>query len=46
MAAMPILNRQPEPSHAAGLLIVLGLILIIAAIRYAPFFLHEIVGLR
>jgi hypothetical protein len=43
---VPILNRQPEAPHAMGLLIVLGLILAIAAIRYAPFFLHEIVGLR
>jgi hypothetical protein len=29
-----------------GLLIVLGLVLGIAAIRYLPFFLHEVVGVR
>ena len=40
MAAMPLLNRQPEPSYALGLLIVLGLILLIAFARYTPFFLH------
>lgn len=46
MALMPILNRQPEAPHALGLLIVLGAILTLAAIRNIPFFLHEIVGVR
>jgi hypothetical protein len=43
---VPILNRQPEASHAAGLLFILGLVLAIAAVRNLPFFLHEILGLR
>jgi hypothetical protein len=46
MAAMPILNRQPEAPYAVGLLIILGLILLVASIRYLPFFLHQALGLR
>jgi hypothetical protein len=42
---MPILNRQPEASHASGLLIVLGFVLAVAAIRNLPFFLHEVLGI-
>jgi hypothetical protein len=45
MAAMPILNRQPDAHHAAGLLVALALILLIAAARNAPFFLHTM-GVR
>jgi hypothetical protein len=46
MTAMPILNRQPETPYVIGLLIVLGLIMVVAAFRYFPFFLHEIFGVR
>ncbi len=46
MAVMPVLNRQPEASHALGLLIVLGLVLSAAAIRNLPFFLREVLGVR
>jgi hypothetical protein len=43
---MPFLNREPETPYAVGLLIVLGLIMIVAALRYLPFFLHEILGVQ
>jgi hypothetical protein len=43
---MPILNREPETPSTLGLLIVLGLILVIAVVRYYPFFLHEVFGVR
>jgi hypothetical protein len=46
MAAMPLLNRQPEAPYIRGLLVVLGLILAISALRYFPFFLREILGAR
>ena len=46
MAAMPILNRQPEAGHAVGILIVLGFVVVFAAIRNLPFFLHELFGVR
>jgi hypothetical protein len=46
MTAMPILNRQPETPYTIGLLIVLGLIMVAAAIRYFPFFLHQVLGVR
>jgi hypothetical protein len=46
MTAMPILNRQPETPYAMGLRIVLGLIMVVAALRYFPFFLHQIFGVR
>jgi hypothetical protein len=46
MTAMPILNRQPETPYTMGLLIVLGLILVAAAVRYFPFFLHQVFGVR
>ena len=46
MAAMPLLNRQPETPYIRGLLVVLGLILAISALRYLPFFLREILGVR
>jgi hypothetical protein len=46
MTAMPILNRQPEAPYIQGLLIVLGLIMAGAAVRYFPFFLHEVFGVR
>jgi hypothetical protein len=42
---MPILNRQPEASHARGLLIVLVLVLAVAVIRNLPFFLHQVLGI-
>jgi hypothetical protein len=45
MTAMPILNRLPDAHHAAGLLIVLALILLTAAARNVPFFLHTM-GMR
>ena len=46
MAAMPLLNRQPETPYIRGLLVVLGLIMAVAALRYFPFFLREILGVR
>jgi hypothetical protein len=46
MAAMPLLNREPETPYALGLLIALGLIMTVAVVRYFPFFLHEILGVR
>jgi hypothetical protein len=46
MAAMPLLNRQPETPYIRGLLVLLGLILLVSALRYLPFFLHQVLGLR
>ena len=46
MAAMPLLNRQPEAPYIRGLLVILGLILAVSVLRYFPFFLHEILGVR
>jgi hypothetical protein len=46
MAAMPLLNRQPEVPYIKGLLVVLGLILLLAVVRYHSFFAREILGLR
>jgi hypothetical protein len=46
MTAMPLLNRQPETPQTLGLLIVLGLIMVVATLRYFPFFLHQILGVR
>ena len=46
MAAMPLLNRKPEVPYTVGLLMILGVILLIAVVRHAPFFLHEILGVR
>jgi hypothetical protein len=46
MTAMPILNRQPETPYTVGLLIILGLIMLIAAVHYFPFFLHQVLGVR
>jgi hypothetical protein len=46
MTAMLLLNRQPETPYILGLLVVLGLILVIAALRYFPFFLHQVLGVR
>jgi hypothetical protein len=43
---MPLLNRQPETPHTLGLLIALGLIMIVATLRFFPFFLHQILGVR
>jgi hypothetical protein len=43
---MPILNRQPETPYTMGLLIVLGLIMVATAIRYCPFFLHQVFGVH
>lgn len=43
---MPFLNRQPDTPYTVGLLIILGLIMIIAASHYFPFFLHEVFGVR
>ncbi|MDR3763403.1 MAG: hypothetical protein P4M01_04835 [Acidobacteriota bacterium] len=37
---MPLLNRRPEAHHAAGLLILLALVLAVTAARNWPFFLH------
>jgi hypothetical protein len=44
MATMPILNREPEIPYTLGLLIVLGLIMVTAMVRYFPFFLHQVLG--
>jgi len=46
MTAMPFLNREPETPYTVGLLIILGLIILIAAVRYFPFFLHQVFGFR
>ena len=46
MAAMPLLNRQPEAPYIRGLLVVLGIILAISVVRYLPFFLRTILGVR
>jgi hypothetical protein len=46
MAAMPLLNRQPESPYVHGLLIVLALILLATVLRYFHFFVHEVIGLR
>jgi hypothetical protein len=43
---MPLLNREPETPHALGLLMVLGLIMLAAMLRYFPFFLHQIFGVQ
>jgi hypothetical protein len=46
MAAMPVLNRQPETPYIHGLLIVLALILLATALRYFSFFAHQVLGWR
>jgi hypothetical protein len=46
MNTMPLLNRQPETPYIRGLLIVLGLILFVSGLRYFPFFLHQVLGVR
>ena len=46
MTAMPILNRRPEAPYIQGLLVILGLILLAAAVRYFSFFWHEVLGVR
>jgi hypothetical protein len=46
MTAMPLLSRQPETPHTLGLLIILGLILLVATLRFSPFFLHQVFGVR
>jgi hypothetical protein len=46
MAAMPLLNREPETPYVLGLLLVLALILVIAALRYPAFSLYQILGVR
>ncbi len=46
MAAMPLLNRRPEAPYVQGLLIILGLILLAAALRYFPFLWQEVLGVR
>ena len=46
MAAMSLLNRRPEAPYTQGLLVILGLILLGAALRYWPFFLHQVLGVR
>jgi hypothetical protein len=43
---VPLLNREPKAAQATGLLIVLGVILLAAALRYLPFFMHEVWGFR
>jgi len=43
---MPLLNRQPEAPYIKGLLVVLALIMLVAAVRYHAFFAREILGLR
>jgi len=43
---VPILNRAPELSYTLGLLMVLATIMLVAAIRYFPFFLHQVFGVR
>lgn len=43
---MPLLNRQPEVPYIKGLLVILGLILLATALRYWPFFAHEVLGVR
>ena len=46
MTAMPLLNRRPEAPYIQGLLVILGLILLAATLRYLPFFLQEVLGWR
>lgn len=46
MAAMPLLNREPETRYVIGLLMILGVILVVAMVRYSPFFLHDVFGVR
>jgi hypothetical protein len=46
MAAMPLLNRQPEAPYIQGLLVIVVMILLATALRYHTFFLHEIFDLR
>jgi hypothetical protein len=46
MTAMPLLNRQPETPYILGLLVVLALVIVIAVLRYFPFFLHQVLGVR
>jgi hypothetical protein len=46
MAAMPLLNRLPEAPYVRGLLVLLALILLATALRYFPFFLHEVMGVK
>ena len=41
---MRVLNREPEPVEAAGLLIVLALALLAGMLRFFPFFRHELLG--
>jgi hypothetical protein len=43
---MPLLNREPVSAQASGLLIVLAVVLLAAVLRYLPFFMHEVWGLR
>jgi len=46
MTAMPLLNRRPEAPYTQGLLVILGLILLATALRYFPFFLRQVLGVR
>jgi hypothetical protein len=46
MAAMPLLNREPETPYILGLLTILALIMVIAVVRYLPFFLHQVLGVK
>lgn len=46
MAAMPLLNRLPETPYVRGLLIVLALILLATVLRYFPFFVHQVMGVK
>jgi len=46
MAAMPLLNRLPEAPLVRGLLILLALILLVTALRYFPYFVREVLGMR
>jgi hypothetical protein len=43
---MPLLNRQPEPAHAKGLLVLLALLLLAGVVRYFDFFRHQVWGAR
>ena len=46
MAAMPVLNREPEPVEAVGVLLLLAIVLLTALLRFFPFFRHNVLGLR
>jgi hypothetical protein len=43
---MPLMNRQPDTSHAKGLLVIVALLVLATVARYFHFFRHLVWGLH